>query len=276
MSTILSDYFNAKLVEAGFPSGLQICYSLSYCQGDGMAFYGALYARDWVRLFNEMNPRATLKVRRRFRFLANHICLNEVDNIITIARNSFGYRYSHWNTMEVRADLGQYFEFDGIRYKDRPVFIALWDEFITDLKNYVQNTSKELEHLGYRIIQSAWIDDDDALETINTPNYRVEFKVKPVHFYDYRSAEDFGYESALQLCADAMEGTKFVDLSASVISKSNDITMATRSLGFCVYDRQDKTYAGNKRYLVSEAIEEARLFAQQAVKNLQHLRPAMH
>lgn len=43
---ILHTYFDNKLAEAGFPSELTIESSLSYSQGDGVAFYGRLYSDD--------------------------------------------------------------------------------------------------------------------------------------------------------------------------------------------------------------------------------------
>ncbi|PJG82794.1 hypothetical protein [Caviibacterium pharyngocola] len=98
--TILQDFFNHKLVEAGFPDGLNIEYSLSYCQGDGMAFYGTLPCDSWITLYKQINPNKSEKEYRRFAFLSEYIANNEYYNDVEITRNSFGHHYSHWNTME--------------------------------------------------------------------------------------------------------------------------------------------------------------------------------
>ena len=49
---ILHAYFNSQLVNAGLPDGLKIEWSLSYCQGDGKAFYGNINYSQWIKLFS--------------------------------------------------------------------------------------------------------------------------------------------------------------------------------------------------------------------------------
>ncbi|GAB1659935.1 hypothetical protein Mh1956_05870 [Mannheimia haemolytica] len=44
--SVLNTYFKHALVKAGFPDTLDMEYSLSHCQGDGVAFYGRLGTDD--------------------------------------------------------------------------------------------------------------------------------------------------------------------------------------------------------------------------------------
>ncbi|PJG82795.1 hypothetical protein [Caviibacterium pharyngocola] len=117
------------------------------------------------------------------------------------------------------------------------------------------------------------MDSSDTTKTFNTENYRIELKVEPIPFYANWCAEEFGYEDVNELCNAAMNGVRFVDLTAVVIQKELGIKMGESSLDYCSYDEHDKSYAGNKRYLIHEAICEARSFAQLAIKASQNLRP---
>ncbi len=42
MSEMIKDYIQHRLVELGYPDDLTIEFSLGYCQGDGVAFYGKI------------------------------------------------------------------------------------------------------------------------------------------------------------------------------------------------------------------------------------------
>ncbi|TYG35280.1 hypothetical protein FW755_09340 [Lonepinella koalarum] len=271
--TILQDYFDNKLVEAGFPSGLKIEYSLSHCQGDGMAFYGDLALDDLVRLFNKMNTSVSDKEQRRFQFLVEYTVDNTLDATVSIRRNHWGYHYSHYNSMSLEYPIGKYLQLSNIRSKDRPILQNMWDTFIEQLEQYIKDTSQELEALGYQIIDSTYIEPSATKEEFNTKNYRIEFKIEPIQFYANWCAEEFGYEDVNELCNAAMNGKKFVDLTVIIYQKELGIKMSESSLGYCSYGDRDKSYAGNKRYLIHEAIREARSFAQLASKAAQHLRP---
>lgn len=66
-NSVLNTYFRNELVKAGFPEHLEVEYSLSYCQGDGVAFYGYLDTEDLINLFNILNP----KQKRKQKMFAN-------------------------------------------------------------------------------------------------------------------------------------------------------------------------------------------------------------
>ncbi|MFZ7240844.1 hypothetical protein ACLSYN_07225 [Avibacterium avium] len=272
---ILHTYFDNKLVEAGFPSELTIESSLSYSQGDGVAFYGRLYSDDWINLYKHIYPEQTEKANRRFAFIAEYIGANEYFNVLDITRNHFGYRYSHCNTMSLDAcPAVEAFCFRDIRNKDKEMFREIWDSFIVDLAEYIKATSMILERLGYRLLESMYIEPEEKRRTINTKQYLIEFTVEPVPFhYGYFSSEDFGYEDTNQFCEAILSGMKIVDLSATVYHKALGIQMGESSLGWCTYLNEDTTYGGHRRYLILDAIREARIFSQK-MKDLTQLRQA--
>jgi len=119
------------LSEKGFPTDKIGC-SLSYCQGDGVAFYGTV---DWEKFLTFSNRRT--HYRR----------LPEMD--ILIYPNSFGAHYSHYNTMDIQLDY----------YSATPKQIELVKEFREELTEAIRSTSKELERMGYKEIESAYSDD---------------------------------------------------------------------------------------------------------------------
>lgn len=43
---MIKQHFQNELVKCGYPDDLTIEYSLGYCQGDGVAFYGDLSVDD--------------------------------------------------------------------------------------------------------------------------------------------------------------------------------------------------------------------------------------
>jgi hypothetical protein len=158
-SEYIKENFEEYLRELGLPHE-DVEFSLSYCQGDGVAFYGRvnttadlldkLDLTDDSRMFIEQAQGSGWTI--------------DAD----IVRNSWANRYAHWNTMNVETyvddaasiaedvfedDLS---EFEGgtdeyseqlAHYVDL-IEIAL-DELETALTQYVQDTSRELEAQGY-------------------------------------------------------------------------------------------------------------------------------
>ncbi|HDL4340405.1 TPA: hypothetical protein RS743_001524, partial [Mannheimia haemolytica] len=146
--SVLNTYFKHALVKAGFPDTLDMEYSLSHCQGDGVAFYGRLGTDDLIQLFNHLNPQK--RKQKMFANLLTHIESWETHDDIgfEIIRNRFGYRYSHWNTMELYAKTADQLVFfndsDARRNWYFPTskvdkYKALWDGFIEDLEQYIKD-----------------------------------------------------------------------------------------------------------------------------------------
>ena len=100
--------------------GLQIEWSLSYSQGDGVAIYGEIYATDAPKLnwYNAENARLT--------------------------RNGYGTYYSHYNTFDVvvcgEDENGNYTTLDGDTRE------AITDQF--------RNICRQLSRLGYQALEN--------------------------------------------------------------------------------------------------------------------------
>ena len=136
----LSEYFKERLMEYGFYNDVQIEFSLGYCQGDGVAFYGEIDFSIWLKNHQDHFTKKELK---RLEWL-NEECGVE----LFTTRNSYGYHYSHYNTMNTNAT---YNECRGFRDSD------LLDEVLNKveklLKDEVVELSCDFERIGYEEIE---------------------------------------------------------------------------------------------------------------------------
>lgn len=93
----LSETFKEILSERGF-SNPEVCWSLSSCQGDGVAFWGPFYLKDFFKWVFSGEKAAIPFVReaKKFRWLENVVGV--------IVRNNDSH-YCHWNSMSVEVEL---------------------------------------------------------------------------------------------------------------------------------------------------------------------------
>ena len=132
----LTDYLTYKLEDAiGDKHELDLQYSLSYCQGDGVALYG--------RLYREQAPLLTWPDRVAY---------------VDLVKNSWGYRYSHWNSFSVEAS----------DEHDEPVDLAG-----TVIEQQLRDLCKDLERSGYAYMEGATT--RDAAITYIQDNYADDF-----------------------------------------------------------------------------------------------------
>lgn len=193
----LTDYLRENLIERGFPKDLNLYYSLSYSQGDGVAFYGSLSKEALENLLPYLFPHQKRKVRM-LRRLFNAVDMfnkdGETRDFIHFYRQSCYYpymryscmvehdpfdiaitgeneRYCHHNSMTLRClDANEiwYFEKESMqtRWYFKPErlqdYMDLWDEFVDTLKDYIVETSKYLEKLGYEYIEADEEYDDEV------------------------------------------------------------------------------------------------------------------
>ena len=159
--------FARVLFDAGYPT-TDIEYSLSNCQGDGVAFYTPKRAahlpahlrhleRDDVDL-----PRLWVRrgLWRHFtkdqrRIMYQYWEDSGGDVTVEITRNSFGYHYSHSNTMYVGIDC---------RTEDSSEEDALVTKLVDVIREDVRSISGDLETVGYRITED--LTDDAAVDAI--------------------------------------------------------------------------------------------------------------
>ena len=116
----ITDYLRGQIEGAlgGYPDeDIEIAYSLSYCQGDGVAIYGMLRRSDAPDLTWPVN--------------ADHV---------TLTRNSWGHHYSHYNSFSVDVcdEEGEIVEeVEGNRI----------------LETQLRDLCRELERAGYKYIE---------------------------------------------------------------------------------------------------------------------------
>lgn len=114
----ITNYLEYKLEEdlGSLPTNITIAYSLSYCQGDGVALYGRLHKGE-----------------------ATDLSWPEGAYYVDLVRNSWSNHYSHYNTFNVEA----YDE------NDEPIDLAG-----SPLEEQLRHLCKRLETLGYRYIEN--------------------------------------------------------------------------------------------------------------------------
>lgn len=169
----ITEIFQNKLAELGYPTD-DISWSLNYCQGDGVAFYGDV----------DVPFVAKRILRGDDLILFNNLVEENLAVSVNIYRNSFGHRYSHWNTMEVDIDgddldtmmsyLYGDLDSDSDEYTEKcdeieSMLITLRDGISDEIKS----VSRELEKLGYEMIED-YQSDESISETIRINEY--EFK----------------------------------------------------------------------------------------------------
>ena len=171
MNASLQNCFAQVLYDAGYPT-TDISYSLANCQGDGVAFYTPKHdvrsarlalagiARDdvdlprlWVRrgLWSHFTR---AQRRMMYWYWAEH-----TDVRVRITRNSHGYHYSHFNTMQVTIE-GPSGPWDFP--EDETEVDALVTELAGVIQDDVRKMSKTLETTGYQIIED--LTNDDAVK----------------------------------------------------------------------------------------------------------------
>lgn len=114
----ITDYLEGKLEEdlGSLPTNITIAYSLSYCQGDGVALYGRLHKGE-----------------------ATDLSWPEGAYYVDLVRNSLSNHYSHYNTFNVEA------------YDENDDPIDLGESAIEE---QLRHLCRRLETLGYRYIES--------------------------------------------------------------------------------------------------------------------------
>lgn len=148
---MLTEYFEEQLEELGLPSG-DVRWSLSYSQGDGVAFYGKVDIRDYVLKNNLATPLGFLS-------LIDALSNDEAEIVIEIEKSKTFHHYDHWNTMVVTSYVNTYGD-PGIpgskrwpRRVGRPVIERKTRELTEVIRKHVREISKKLEESGYREIE---------------------------------------------------------------------------------------------------------------------------
>lgn len=167
-SGFITEKFVEKLSDMGYPTD-DLEWRLNYSQGDGVAFYGEV---DIDKVIDRLEREGYDLNYNLYRAIKN----KNLTIIARIYRNSFGYRYSHYNTMDVEIDGDSAETMMEYLYGDCEC-IDKYDEicdFILDLRNCICSdikvVSKQLEKEGYNDIE--YYSSDEAItETLIANEY---------------------------------------------------------------------------------------------------------
>lgn len=148
LSENILEYYEGELLELGYPTD-DICFDLGYCQGDGMAFYGDVdLEKILTTRVSELEEFGLDKHDlRRIKFLVN-------EGIeVKLNRNSYGYHYSHFNTMDVEGDWVENYAYEETNQKTLNALDKSFDKLLDFIDKDIRTVSKNLEDKGYNIIE---------------------------------------------------------------------------------------------------------------------------
>lgn len=134
----LTKDFKKQLAERGF-DGVEVYWSLGYCQGDGVAFYGRVWASD----LKEKDARAKILIER----------LEKAGDCLSIEITGANDHYHHWNSMTVEVEFDSELEDEDLPARLKIARPALREEFEEYLSEKVKEISRELEKSGYAEIE---------------------------------------------------------------------------------------------------------------------------
>ena len=150
-AAFLTEDFQNQLADKGFEA-VKVFWSLGYCQGDGVAFYGRVYADDL-----KAKDLKAKKLIERLEKLGDEISIE-----ITGANNW----YHHRNSMTVEIDFENGEDEDDLPARLK-IALPFWrEEFEDYLSEKVTEISDELEKLGYAEIDYQSEDEIICLELI--------------------------------------------------------------------------------------------------------------
>ena len=133
-AAFLTEDFQYQLAEKGFEA-VKIFWSLGYCQGDGVAFYGRVYTDDL-----KAKDAYAAKLLKR---------LEEVGEEISIEITGANGWYHHRNSMIVETDFENETDEEDLPARLK-IALPVWrEEFEDYLADKVKEISDELEKSGY-------------------------------------------------------------------------------------------------------------------------------
>ncbi|TDB44294.1 NgrC [Photorhabdus luminescens subsp. mexicana] len=283
---MIKQHFQNELIKRGYPENLTIEYSLGYCQGDGMAFYGDLGVDDVKALMKRLFSTELGQIDDVSR-VRNLMVQEDIENMLfvlrecgscdlSITRNSYGNHYSHWNCMNIddKVDFTGIFSdedtmlgtgIEGINQKMVERWQDNWDSFVLELVNDVKSISKKLQSDGYSLIEASPCEEKVVWKRA-TKNFLVRVTELPERDF-YMAHWDWDDEVRDQVICSILEGNERVlGLRVEVLSRENEIVLGEESLYGLIVDSNDKSYAGYRYELLRGAIQQTRDFFSRHLK----------
>ena len=140
----LTEDFQQQLNEKGFES-VKVFWSLGYCQGDGVAFYGRVYADD----LKAKDSRAKKLIER----------LETAGDEIAIEITGANGWYHHRNSMTVEIDFENETDDEDLPARLKIARPVWREDFESYLSERVKEISDELEKCGYAEIDYRYEDE---------------------------------------------------------------------------------------------------------------------
>jgi hypothetical protein len=142
----LTEDFKTQLAEYGFEE-TEVYWSLGYCQGDGVAFYGRVYAES----LKEKDQTAKRLID----------ALHTAGDSLYIEITGANGHYHHWNSMTVEIEFESETEDEDLPVRLKIARPVLREELEEYLAERVKEISCELEKSGYAEIEYAH--DENAI-----------------------------------------------------------------------------------------------------------------
>jgi len=137
---VLSEDFKMQLAERGFPR-VEVFWSLGYCQGDGVAFYGCVYPES----LKEKDCQAKRLIT----------ALEAAGDSLYIEITGANGHYHHWNSMTVEIEFESETDDEDLPARLKIARPTLRENLEEHLAERVKEISRELEKSGYAEIEYA-------------------------------------------------------------------------------------------------------------------------
>ena len=177
-AAVLSEDFKMQLAERGFPD-VKIYWSLGYCQGDGVAFYGTVYPED----LKEKDSQARKFIE----------ALEKAGDVLSIGINGENNHYHHWNSMTVEIEFENESEDEDLPARLKIARPALRENIEEYLNERVKEISRELEKSGYAEIEYRYAEvtiQNDLIEREHLYKKDGARAMNEFEFYEWKRAGD--------------------------------------------------------------------------------------
>ena len=174
----LTEDFKTQLTELGFEEA-EVYWSLGYCQGDGVAFYGRVYAESLKE-----------KDRHSARLIT---ALEAAGDTLYIEITGKNNHYHHWNSMTVEIEFESVTDDEDLPARLKIARPALRENLEEYLAERVKEISRELEKSGYAEIEYRY--DEQTIRNDLTEREHLYEKdgaraMTEFEFYEWKQSGD--------------------------------------------------------------------------------------
>jgi len=255
---------------------MDIRYSLGYCQGDGMAFYGSVSLND-VLLKRLFEPRFDAAAYERVQCQVELAKWKELSEYISLSLTSNSTHYNHYNTMSVNVELDDGLLHDAIENGELCFYQSVddldVDEICSELEEIIKSDivhiSRTLEAEGYAFIGAVGRDynEDAVIYMEERGPYKIVVEVDERDDFDEFLLDsligtDSGDDLALirQVLKEIEEGNlRCASLSArlELLDEDGEVSMEveTANIAGVTYNPKTKDFGGCEHELAGELRE---------------------